>query len=213
MHIKFVDKCYSWWRKLDCLSQELQQVLSSVGLKFDLKGSFWTRWWDKKKVFKSGYCWALLFSSYLFLVGEPGLVVQTSLPCYVHCPRFFGLKNGLVERWKVMEIGVGNGRMFKSEALKWTFFLEENLSTWNQKSTVCSFIYAKSFSSSLVATHVMWNISLNSTKVNHCGVMKQKVSLQIMIRRQELVCYLFSVLWAVLPVVVWRLSSVWRNAP
>ena len=42
--------------------------------------------------------------------------------------------------------------------------------------------------------------------------MKQKVSLQIMIRRQELVCYLFSVLWAVLQVVVRRLSSVRRNA-
>ena len=58
----------------------------------------------------------------------------------------------------------------------------------SRKSTVCSKLYAKSYSSSSCRNTIV----NKSTKVNHCDVMKKNASLRVMIDDKD--CIHFSVL-------------------
>ena len=155
----------------------------------------------------------MLFSSCLFLVGETGLVVQKSLPQIVQ--GYLGLKNGW---WKVLEIwwwfkeNVQVRQFFGYIVVWFGLFFGVKLVYLYEARNLQYVPYMQRVLAPVLSQHMfMWNISLSSTKVNHCEVMKQKVSLLVMIRRQELVWNLFSVLWAEVLVVDRRLYSVRRN--
>ena len=95
MHVNFV--VYSWWRKLDCCPKSFIKCCPVLD---------WI--WHERKFLnpvrgpeESFQVWWILsliryelFGSYLLLVGETGLVVQTSLLWIVKCPKF-----SWIEEW------------------------------------------------------------------------------------------------------------------